>query len=244
MHCQPVMNVFMHKTFLSRIEYLLGERKIAKWTSDLGIPGARNLIRAGGIPGSGPLGIMMKAENVSVDWLITGKGDPFLHNHMDSDGEIADLLEALFDEDGWTVYLLRDQTRQALVMTLNKEDQVDERTVKGVAVEVLSGPIGPMTLDVIEAHLAGNDLISGAIASDDMSDLCQGRIGTYRLLEKDGGLLHTFDRDAEPELRVADDAGFYDVGGVMTAMDQQLVGKVLSLPERKKKALLDLLSDM
>ena len=67
-------------TFLVRLEYLAHGRDLRKWLFSLGwnrgdIDRIRN---EGHIPGAAKLAALARAEKISLTWLLTGQGEPFI----------------------------------------------------------------------------------------------------------------------------------------------------------------------
>lgn len=178
-------------TFLNRLTTVLGEREKHPWGAMLGIGrGTIGNMFTGTIPTSETLNAISRHENINTTWLLDGRGEPYIVHKFADDEECADYLDALFDEKSWTVYLVTDQKRLALVLTMPARYKVKEEWVSYMVVEVLAGRCGRKTLNRVRAEIPVCSVFLINTYPHTMHDLSRGQIGTYRLLYSSSPLLH------------------------------------------------------
>lgn len=189
-------------TIVDRLQSLLDGRDKYPWGQSIGLGKGviDGMTRTGSTPGGDTLSAIARCENARIDWILDGRGAPYNVSCVTSDDVAAELLEELMAEDGWTITIVTDSRRIALVLdqvgSFEVKDGKDEggaqrfRTVEHSIVEVLVGNIGRLTLDQVRRH----PHVSLAYADADvMTQLERGRIGTWRLLQHPDAVL----RDAQ-----------------------------------------------
>lgn len=170
----------MSEEFKKRMELILDGRKITPWGESIGLnKGTTGRMRSGLTPGHQILNLVQKVENVSIGWLVDGVGDPFLIHHEDNDRAMANYLQALFDETGWTAYLLTDKQAPAIALVQPGEIDFKGKTVPYQITEIVTGPLGPQTLETFNRYPGGRCWVS--LSGEEMDEINQGRVGSYRL---------------------------------------------------------------
>jgi len=193
-HVQDAMPVSGHEIFLSRIRIILDWRDRYPWGALVGMTrGTINRIfNEGQIPTGETLSAIGRVENCALSWLLNGQGSPYIVGRCENDEECAERLDELLEEKGWTIHLLTDGERYALVLTQPAIFFIKERPVEYTACETLAGPIGEETLQTIQR--SGHHAFTVTLPAEQITRLIAGQLGTYALLAKDGGLL----RDEHP----------------------------------------------
>lgn len=143
----------------------------------------------GKAPGRRILSLIQRAENVSPSWLVDSIGQPFMTHRVESDREAAQYLEKLLSDERWTVYVLTDGHRAALVLEQPAEIEHRGKRTEYRAVEVVTGPLSSDTLYII--NIRDRDVQYRVISEHEMSRLWAGEIGTWKLFgdENTPGLL-------------------------------------------------------
>lgn len=167
--------------FKERIETILEGRKLHPWGSSLGLGrGLLDGISQGTIPKADALAMISRAENVRIDWLITGEGAPYLVSRFPDEAEALEHLEVLLEEEGWSGYVVSDGAREALVLVLPRQIMAKTgETVAAPVVEVLVGG-GPALPVAAEAVLG--ELREVTVEPETLAHLSNGHLGTYHLL--------------------------------------------------------------
>ena len=174
------------ESFLDRLNFLLCGRAVSTWATGLGFGNAiADRMRAGRPPAAESLTAITRAENVSLTWLLEGRGKPFLVNKVETDAEGAELIESLLrDEPDWVAIVATCGPRYAVVLTQPGQFQKPKGPwVKYRIVEILSGPLGALTLEKIVRLRGGPPgTLQRELPPEIFSGLCGGTIGTYGLL--------------------------------------------------------------
>lgn len=163
---------------------MLGNRTPYAWGTSTGIGrGAAQRLADGLMPGGQLLARIARVENLSITWLLTGAGTPYLVYRADTDADAARHLHALLDEDGWTINLVASDAARALVLTQPASiDRIDYTIV-----EVLAGPLAERTVSLADrAPSAGR--WQHTVSAGDLRRLAAGQFGSWALL-RPGGLL-------------------------------------------------------
>jgi len=179
-----------------RLAQVKGSRRVSSWERETGIARG-NLDRAikGAALSEENLRKLVRAENVSVDWLLEGRGTPYYIVKLNSDAEIAHALQAYFDDEAarWAVTIIRRKSADvplaiALTMPIERKGPDDTDFIKESALELITGPIGPLSSQVL--CRSGWNKVSGLALDDEIvADICNGQLGTYALLVDPGYLL-------------------------------------------------------
>lgn len=197
-HLQHMKTINEHKTFLSRIDLILSGRDPYPWGQGIGISrGTINRIRHDQIPNADTLAIISKAENVSLSWLITGKGAPFIVFNSKTDNESMEVLNLyIIDEPGqWNVYIL-GATGEGIVMEQPGSYVHNDKKYSYRIVEIITGS-GILTHKRILQALNSGEIKSAfhnPVSPELISSLRKGYIGTYALFGDKGVLLHNNER--------------------------------------------------
>lgn len=203
----------MTQNYLERLNFVLGDRKITPWGAGIGLnKGTIGRINQGHVPGHQILNLIQRVENVSIGWLVDGSGEPFLVHREDSDAAMADYLQALFDEPGWNAYLLTDLHMPAIALLQPGEIDFKGKSVRYQVTEIVTGPLGPLTLETFNRYQGLRRLVK--LSGGDMDAINQGRVGSYRLGQwiegahsLDGGALEF--SDVVADYAVAENTGNY-----------------------------------
>lgn len=239
------MNGFEHKTFISRLLFILGERDRYPWGDALGLTrGTINRISSGHVPGPEILGAISRSENVSLSWLLEGVGVPYRVARCQSDTEACALLtQHLNDEPGWAIHLIACEPAFAVVLTNPCQIVSGNKTVDYFCVEIISGA-GPDTVRVALEARTSNPVRRLRMSSKDLQRLSTGWMGNLELLgwRNTPGVLAQAKPvvDSPPDLallHVADPRPAYGI----PVDERELLDLYRELPEPKKKAVLALL---
>lgn len=145
------------------------------------------LFNFGEIPGPEYLIAIAKAENVCLNWLLTGAAAPYIVYCAHSDGEVAGLAESfLLDAPlSWTVYWITGGEWSALALHRPDQYELKDELIDYDRVELIAGPIGQQTLDALRR--AGIlQIREVTVPAATMIRLFSGEIGTYAMVRPDG----------------------------------------------------------
>lgn len=165
-----------------KIQLILADRRPYPWGEALGFHKGTvaKMVKQGSPPGPEFLSIISRVENVSITWLLTGEGSPFMATVFASDAEAEYLLDMhLTDEPGWDLYLIGCAGEHAIVLAQPGEITLKERQpISYTIVEVLVGAIGPRTLHRAAEH---PQLWQLDLPPETFQALRAGQLGTYAL---------------------------------------------------------------
>lgn len=168
------------RDFFQRLLWVLGDRKLYAWGMPMGFSSATLArLKRGTAPKGETLAMIARAENCSVSWLLTGQGAPFLVNPCDTDAEMESRLRAYLDDEDWRVDLLHDTRVAVVVLTLVAEFGEKEDAVQYTAMELLSGPVGPISAETLRPRVQR----AVRVDPDQMRAVREGKVGTYRVLQ-------------------------------------------------------------
>ena len=178
----------MDNDFLCRIRKITGNRYKTPWGAAIGLTrGTTDRIFKGFVPGPETLCIIQKAENVSLDWLLTGRGRPFLLDEPATDDDGVQLLGKLFagEPADWRADLLSDGLRLALVLSCTDRYYLDGGKPRDYRhMRLIAGAIGAKTLEFLDACNLDEKRLAEVDAST-LSLILEGGAGTFALFGDD-----------------------------------------------------------
>lgn len=189
-------------TIENRLDFLLQGRNIYPWAESIGLRGPIEGMRyKKSVPGGETLVAIRKCENVRIDWLLEGSGEPYITSKVLNDTDAIELITELFAES-WTIYLLTNQTRIAIVLTRPGSYQVKDgkdengeqqyRWVNYSNIELIVGFIGSRTIAFLQHQATTNEVRLVDISDAQMTALEKGMIGTYLLTKSPDGILSNY----------------------------------------------------
>lgn len=193
MNWEGILHKFMNKfgsTISERLAFVVGDRKIHPWAKSIGVSKGtiESVMNKGGMPGAETLGIIRRAENVRIDWLLEGRGTPFYVAPCASDQAAASLLDELLSEEQWEVTVVSDHHRLAFVLSQPGSHSVKDQFIDYTIVEVIVGPLGPAS--ILTLRKRNGTLFYTYLDAALMEQLEKGEIGTYKLFDREKGLLN------------------------------------------------------
>ncbi|WP_422452454.1 hypothetical protein [Endozoicomonas sp. ALC066] len=139
--------------FKKRLDVILAGRKLHPWAKALGVSrGAAENMGKGVIPGSEILTAITRQENVSLNWLTTGKGTPFVVQKCVSPEEMSDLLDEYFLEQWWHINIYTDRSRLLFELELPASYEFKGTTINYTVREWLTGPVNEQVFNTLGAY--------------------------------------------------------------------------------------------
>ena len=182
----------------TRITQLLSDRRPHTWAMSIGLSrgSMESVMKLGGMLGSEALSAIRRCENVRIDWLLDGRGQPYSTSCVTSDEAAVELLQELMTEQNWSINIVTDGYRRALVLeqpgNLDVKDGKAEdgsqcfRTIHYSIIEVIVGHVGQQVMDLVRSH---PQVSLARVGSDEMTEIEQGRVGTWQLLQAQNAIL-------------------------------------------------------
>lgn len=204
----------------ARLEMILQGRLKHRWGKAIGIgKGIIDALSKGKLPGAEKLAPIIRSENVSLSWFLEGVGRPYLVNHCIDDDDCLQLLDDLFAEH-WSRYLLTDGNQVAILLTMPGQYLVGNTEYDYKIIEVICGPIGLKTLQLINETASKFDTFYLSITGSEMVALTKGEIGTYQILGHPDAILNKHNPlqdgesdDMKDQLKVAEPPAEWHPGG-------------------------------
>ncbi|UTV30878.1 helix-turn-helix domain containing protein [Photobacterium atrarenae] len=181
----------MKNSFESRLEFLLYDRKQTPWGKSLGFPSATiSGIFGGRIPGEKFLYAIRRAENVNLDWLLTGKGMPFYVELTNNGTSLFETVQQMLeDEPHWQVYVCSLGSRSILIFEQPGQYGLNNKWIDYRITEILVGP-GSEELAAELRNFPNREQIKIPLLSpEDEEAIATGQVGTYRLFDSEDALL-------------------------------------------------------
>lgn len=190
--------------FAERLSHVLGGRRRTPWGERLGSnKGTVYRMFQGEIPRWETLCAIQRVENVSLSWLLTGAGSPFLVHCAPTDPATAAWLGSQLAEFlDWTMYLVPGSAdgRCCLILTRSASFEARGKTVPYTRVELLAGIVGPRTRARMRDATPAAGLRLLALGPRDFERLAAGELGTWSLLgEPEAPGLVADARSADPD---------------------------------------------
>jgi hypothetical protein len=171
--------------FKAKFEKMLAGRKPTLWIKPLGLSnGTISRIAANGTPGSDILTVMMRAENVNINWLLGADSRPFMiDTHLDHTSFIDYLNYHSEDSDYRLDYLVAENLNTLVVVFSQPASmQFKDKTIGYKHIEVLAGPLNQATLQTLselkKRHAHSHEFVLSDIQT---RQLIRGEFGTYLL---------------------------------------------------------------
>lgn len=259
-HRQGKMHRTVHQTFLSRIEFLLGNRKKYPWGFSLGLTrGTINRLFKGYTPGLDILTTISRCENARLDWLTSGSEPPF-HVIDRDDADHARMIREHVDHRLCdAVYLVTTYGRFSVVLTAPaKLCPPNKDVIHYTGVDIHGGGVGPLALMVVTDAIGNIPVMLVDMPETAFDKLVTGYMSNLDLigLEGSGGYLseHTAitskkalaeyltARGIELPTEKTAVSGVNEDRAEYSSEEMKLIQAYRSLPDEKRKALLLLVS--
>ncbi len=174
----------MDFSFESRLNFILQDRKQTPWGKELGFTGASisHIFSGGRIPGPEFLYAIRRAENVNLNWLLTGEGNPYIVDYFQSADALCDYVVAMLEDESWQVYVFSDNDTVGLVLSQPGQYEFKGKRIDYTILHILVGPGNDSLIDVLKAHKEnGNSVLVPMVTDREMQLITSGSLGTYQL---------------------------------------------------------------
>ncbi|MEI8634701.1 transcriptional regulator [Vibrio sp. PP-XX7] len=144
-----------------------------------------------------------RAENVNLDWLLTGEGKPFYVYTIADEKEFAEYVEVLLsDEPHWQVYIcaLAEQT----ILIFEQPGQwayKDAKLIDIRTIEIIVGKGSEQLAKVLRDFPNRGNLKIPLLSDNDENTIVNGQAGTYLLFDSDNALLANHRQAKESDLQ-------------------------------------------
>lgn len=236
-------------SFRERLEFLLCGRKIHPWAASLGVSkGAAENMSKGNIPGPEILNAIMCKENISLSWLIDGKGAPYLIDLCSSETEFAATLKMHFTDFHWDVMLVHDGFRIVVMLSKPAEYDYKGKIINYHLYELITGPFGLQVSEYLKSFhekqaFARGDLIHGSfnewgeskIDKESLTKIIKGQLGPNQMYgdndKLDAAFQWSYINSPEPVIREIELNYQNQASRKATDISKELLRAVISLVE-------------
>ncbi|WP_158117236.1 transcriptional regulator [Vibrio cincinnatiensis] len=187
--------------FEERLTFILKDRKRTPWGSCLGFTSTSiSSMFNGHVPGPEFLEAIRRAENVNLNWLLTGEGKPFIVNYFQKAPEFVETLDTMLTDEDWTVYVCSLAERTTLVLTQLGQYEFKGKWVDYTLCEVLVGQGSEELAHSLCKHLDKKNIYTIDLPESEVDKIAGGQLGTYSLLTHQDSHLTNFSVKATPEM--------------------------------------------
>lgn len=180
------MNNPHEKEFTQRLEWLLSDRKLTPWAKKLGLSsGTAARLLKNVVPGSDILTAIMRTEHVNLNWLLEGRGLPFMLDSYTETEAFENMLSVHAQDAEYDAYLcFNDELKSAaVVLTQPAAYTFKDKSIAYHQIETLCGPYkSPFS---IERALTGCNINYFDLPEFQFPAFTRGQYGTYKLLGDD-----------------------------------------------------------
>lgn len=192
----------MDFSFEERLNNVLDDRKQTPWGKSLGFTSASisHIFSGGRIPGPEFLQAIRRAENVNLNWLLTGEGSPYITEHFISGSELSEYLTNMLEDEPWRVYVCSHTEIACLLLTQPGQYEFKGKWIDYTIAHILVGPSDESLNEILELHdKVKNEVIVLDLVPPLAREIMVGNVGTYLLLDRSPSLL-----DSRPRLKLSE----------------------------------------
>lgn len=194
---RPILNKRMHNPieneFTARLEWVLADRKITPWAKNLGLSsGTAARLLNNVVPGTDILTAIMRTEHVNLNWLLEGKGAPFMLDSYNDAVEFENMLHVHAQDAPYTAYVNIDVASKMAAVVLTQPASYEFKG-KPIHYRQLESLIGPYKApQKIANALSRCDIKPFQMPPLELTAFSRGQYGTYKLLgdEKHTGIVN------------------------------------------------------
>lgn len=178
--------------FEERLNFLLQDRKRTPWGKTLGFTSTSiSSMFNGHVPGPEFLQAIRRAENVNLNWLLTGDGSVYISEYYQSGLSLSKHVSDMLEEEPWKVYVCSHRDVACMVLTQPGQYEFKGKWIDYTIVNVLSGPCDESLGEVLRNHHKGHGKVLVIDKIDPLvPHIASGDFGTYDLLEKQEPILN------------------------------------------------------
>lgn len=184
----------MDLSFDERLNFVLKDRKQTPWGKSLGFTGASisHIFSGGRVPGPEFLNAIRRAENVNLNWLLTGEGSPYIVQYYQTSDELSDYVCAMLHEEQWVVHIVSYQDVACLVLTQPGQYEFKGKWIDYRIVNIIAGPGDEVLTNILmDYHKSGGHIFIPELTQEQRKAIIAGDVGTYELCEQMNPILNT-----------------------------------------------------
>ncbi|GEA06238.1 hypothetical protein KUL42_09990 [Alteromonas sp. KUL42] len=169
--------------FTARLEWVVADRKITPWAKKLGLSsGTAARLLSNVVPGTDILTAIMRTEHVNLNWLLEGKGSPFMLDSYTDAAEFENMLRVHAQDAPYDAYINMNERSHttAVILVQPASYEFKGKKIDYNHIETLLGPYD--NPQVISAALTGCNIKPFEMSALNASAFGRGQFGTYKLL--------------------------------------------------------------
>lgn len=169
--------------FEERLNYVLQDRKQTPWGQSLGFTSTSiSSMFKGHIPGPEFLYAIRRAENVNLNWLLTGEGTPYIADYFQSAEALCDYVVAMLEDESWQVFVFSDNETAGVVLSQPGQYEFKGKRIDYTILHILVGPGNDSLIGVLKTHKKnGKSVLIPMLTDKEMQLITSGSLGTYQL---------------------------------------------------------------
>lgn len=170
--------------FDERLSFLIHDRKKTPWGKALGFTSPSiTAMFSGHVPGPEFLQAICRAENVNLNWLLSGKGKPFNVTYIQSAKSFVVYVNTMLTDENWQVCVCSLSEQTVLVLTQPAQYEFKGKWIDYTLCEVIVGQGSEELAWMLNHHQSERDTYSTPnLPSHVLKKIASGELGTYALL--------------------------------------------------------------
>ncbi len=170
--------------FDERLSFLIHNRKKTPWGKALGFTSPSiTAMFSGHVPGPEFLQAICRAENVNLNWLLSGKGKPFNVTYIQSAKSFVVYVNTMLTDENWQVCVCSLSEQTVLVLTQPAQYEFKGKWIDYTLCEVLVGQGSEELAFILNEHQPERDTYATPnLPGNILKKIVNGELGTYALL--------------------------------------------------------------
>lgn len=180
--------------FEERLSFLIKDRKKTPWGKALGFtsPSITAMFN-GHTPGPEFLHAIRRAENVNLNWLLTGEGSPYIVEYFQTADALTDYIAAMLADEKWSVYVCSTHDIACLVLTQPGSYEFKGKWIEYRIIHVVVGPCDDVLGNVLrDNHHDGEHIFVPTLSKESRQAIISGQVGAYELFDQNPPMLNIF----------------------------------------------------
>ena len=182
----------MDLSFDERLNFVLKDRKQTPWGKSLGFTGASisHIFSGGRIPGPEFLQAIRRAENVNLNWLLTGEGSPYIVEYFQTADALTEHVRAMLKDETWDVYVCSHEETACIALTQLGAYEFKGKFIDYNIAHILTGPNSDeLVYELRNHHYHKRRVFTPLLSENEQSKIITGQLGTYELFTSETALL-------------------------------------------------------
>ncbi|HAS5696718.1 TPA: hypothetical protein I7E69_002000 [Vibrio cholerae] len=187
--------------FHERLHVLLKGRNKTTWGKALGFTSQSiTAFFCGHLPETEFLHAIRRTENVNLNWLLTGQGNPFIVQHFSDNSDFVETVDSMLADEDWTVYIGLFDDRVMLAFTQLGKFELKGKWIDYTLCEVLVGEDSEDLALTLCNHIPQRNIyVIESLAESTIKLIADGQLGTYSLLINPKSHLNKYSEKATPD---------------------------------------------